>query len=440
MRAVYKLSSESANKENGRRAQLLAESPELADLHGRLERNAADKDARSRLVAAYIDDQLYWAAYELLTGAEAMDSLDAETNLSFARIWDVWGQYDLALKYAERTIAAGDESSSVYDVIGRINLHRKEPLEAIHWYTRAVEQGDNATMLANLGYAYILVSDWQKAKTNLERAIALDATLPEAHNNLAVVLMRLGDDKAALSELLKTAQAHVAFNNMGVLYMQESNLDQAEQFFQEALRLEPSYEIAERNLKMVQTVLPIAAAIPVIAIGNPAEDVKENLGLNCPPSEGATPSEVEELVPPTPIAMEMDLRGSPRIAETDAVHLDQQRGAQPIFADATALARVRAKSKVRENRGETPSAMAATVKDSKPENGLTDDHTPAVLESDGTACRYSRVSNAQRTFRSILSLDVQRLMIAGIIGLLLTTAAIAIRSNKAPLIAKVTPK
>src|SRR5262245_31943168 len=64
MRAVYKLSSESAAAQNSQRQELLAKVPQLAELVTRIEQNPTDSDARSQLVAAYMDHQLYWAAYD----------------------------------------------------------------------------------------------------------------------------------------------------------------------------------------------------------------------------------------------------------------------------------------------------------------------------------------------------------------------------------------
>jgi len=188
MRTVYRLSSEASHKQTEERAKLLSESPELADLAARVEHDPKDGDARSQLATAYINHQLYWAAYELLTDSQEVNLEDIDTNLNLAKIWDVWGEYDLALKHAERAIDNGASSSSAYELMGRIYLHRKAPSEAIGWYERAARQADDATVLANLGYAYLLLSDWEKARTSLTRAIELDRTLPEPHNNLAIVL------------------------------------------------------------------------------------------------------------------------------------------------------------------------------------------------------------------------------------------------------------
>src|SRR5215470_9768201 len=93
MRAIYKLSSESANKSAEERAALLTRLPELAELVKRVEKNSDDVQARSELVSAYMDHQMFWAAYELVTNAQAAGASDSDISLALARIWDVWGQY-----------------------------------------------------------------------------------------------------------------------------------------------------------------------------------------------------------------------------------------------------------------------------------------------------------------------------------------------------------
>jgi tetratricopeptide (TPR) repeat protein len=255
MRAVYRVSGESNNEQAEQRAALLSQFPELAELHRLIEQNPAATGARSRLASAYLDHQLHWAAYELLTNVPPMALDDSNTNLQLARVWDVWGQYDLALKHAERAIALGAASAHAYEVLGRIYLHRNEPAEAALYYKRAAQQDDNAAVLANLGYVYILLSDWENARTALEKSIELDSAIPEAHNNLAVVLTKLGDEKGALLHLSTTAEPFVALNNMGVLYWREQKIERAREFFEAALDVAPDYEIAQRNLQALQTLM-----------------------------------------------------------------------------------------------------------------------------------------------------------------------------------------
>jgi Flp pilus assembly protein TadD len=450
---VYKLSGESANKENDRRAQLLAEHPELSDLFIRIQQNAADKDARSQLVAAYFDHQLYWAAYELLTAADAMNEADSETNLNLARIWDVWGQYDLALRYGERAMAAGDSSPRALEIIGRIHLHRNEPAAAISWYTRAAEHSDNARVLANLGYAYILVSDWENAKTNLEKALTLDGTLPEPHNNLAVVLMKLGDDKAALSELQKTAPAHVAFNNMGVLYLQEQKLARAQELFEEALQLAPKYEVAQRNLSTLQALMP-PVPVPEALLDSPPQNARINVDGNCPATDEPGPTLVQtELQSTAPV--DTDFRGSKGMLETDVAPSAQQTVSELAPGDTAAPARLQIKKPQTIERIEHGAyekgtgkaggaAQIATTKAGEAQDTKstsTGGPMPTAFESNGMGCRSSGAARARHNNpRPAFNFDHQQLSMCGIIALLLGTAAAAVRRNKPSVIAKVTLK
>jgi tetratricopeptide (TPR) repeat protein len=409
MRAVYKVSSEKANEESDRRTQLLAQSPELAALDLRIQQNPADKEARSQLVAAYFDHQMHWAAYELLSAVEAKNEADSETSLGLARIWDVWGQYDLALKFGERAIAEGDSSARTLDVMGRIQLHRNDPAAAITWYTRAAQQGDSATIQANLGYAYLLVSDWAQAKATLEKAIALDGSLPEAHNNLAVVLIKLGDDKAALSELVKTAPAHVAFNNMGVLYLQEEQLVRAREYFEEALRLAPGYEIAERNLTDVEALLPVGSPVGE-SLDNAPEDVKEKPQMNCPVVDAvvATLAETE----PLPRTIDVDFMGSLGMVEAAPIP-------EPMFSDVVAPVRVKIK------KPRATEEVTGNVKDG--DGG----------ESNGIACPSTTKSARQKNSWWMVNLDDHRLGLYATIGLLLGAVTFAIRRNR-PSVEKIT--
>jgi len=441
---VYKLSGESANKDNDRRAQLLAEHPELSDLVTRIQQNAADKDARSQLVAAYFDHQLYWAAYELLTAADAMNEADSETDLNLARIWDVWGQYDLALKYGERAMADGDSSPRASEVIGRIYLHRNEPAAAISWYTRAAEHSDNARIVANLGYAYILVSDWENAKTNLEKAITLDESLPEPHNNLAVVLMKLGDDKAALSELQKTAPVHVAFNNMGVLYLQEQKLARAQELFEEALQLAPKYDVAQRNLGTVQALMPPSAAAEA-ELDSPPQNARVNVDGNCPARVEPGPTLVQtELQSSAPV--DTDFTGSRGMVETDVTPSDQQTVSGLAPGDTAVPARLQIKRpQTIEGAGKAGSTVQiATMKAGEAQDTKstsTGGPMPPAFESNGMSCRSSGTGKTHHNNqRSIFNFDHQQLSMCGIIALLSGTAAIAVRRNKPAVIAKVTLK
>jgi tetratricopeptide (TPR) repeat protein len=248
IRGIYKLSAE-ASVRSQQRAALLVEAPDLADWLDRAEQDPDDLEARSRVVAGYMSRRLYWGAYELLTASRSAEiSNDPDTNLNLAIIWDAWGVYDLAAQYADRAIAQGATSAGAYQVMGRIQLHRNDPTQALIWYSRSLEQERTPVVLANLGYAYMRKGEWDSARAALDEATALDDSLKEAHNNLALILSREGDETGALKHLLRAGSPAAAYNNMGVLHLRESRVVYARQYFEEALRLDPNHDLASRNL------------------------------------------------------------------------------------------------------------------------------------------------------------------------------------------------
>jgi tetratricopeptide (TPR) repeat protein len=278
IRTVYKLSSE-ASKQAEERSLLLSAAPELAPLVAQAEKDPTNTEARARIVSEYMSRHLYWSAYQLLTDTLPGHADDAATNMNLAMIWDAWGQYDLATQYGERAIANGMATAQIFETMGQISLHRNEPDQAITWYNQSLDRSRTATALANLGYAFLLKSEWDKSRANLEDAIALDDSLQEAHNNLAIVLSKMGDNTGALSHLLQTGRPAVAFNNLGVLYLDEKRLPDAQHYFEEALRLEPGYEMARRNLDAVQAsqaplpILDLSILIaPVSPMAQPSLD------------------------------------------------------------------------------------------------------------------------------------------------------------------------
>ena len=66
---------------------------------------------------------------------------------------------------------------------------------------------------------------------------------------------------------------------MGVLYLQEQKLARAQEFFKEALELDPTYDIAQRNLTTVQVLLPPAPVTE--ASPNPPQNARVNVNVNC---------------------------------------------------------------------------------------------------------------------------------------------------------------
>lgn len=90
--------------------------------------------------------------------------------------------------------------------LGHFAMLRGEVAEALRQYDRLVAiSPENAMGRCNRGIAFAALGRDQEARSDLEKTIALDASLDQAHANLGIVLIRLGEREHACSAF---AQAH----------------------------------------------------------------------------------------------------------------------------------------------------------------------------------------------------------------------------------------
>jgi Flp pilus assembly protein TadD len=77
----------------------------------------------------------------------------------------------------------------------------------------------------------------------------------EANVQLAVALVRASDHQAALPVLKSMIEARPeylpAYNNLSFVLAQLGRLDEAESVCRQALKIDPNYESAQRNLQLI---------------------------------------------------------------------------------------------------------------------------------------------------------------------------------------------
>jgi tetratricopeptide (TPR) repeat protein len=219
-RMVFKNSHEGAAQDSEAYDRLLKEDAKIEELAQHVDQNPNDLESKRQLALALVDHGLNRRAYELLSQLETALPADAVVALGMARVWEAWGDHGLARQYALRAIQSDAALAAAYDTLARIYLHTNDFSEAISAFLKAHElEPGNPIPLAEAGYAFLVRGDWQHAKTYLEQAIALDASLPEANNNLATALAQVQTPTEAMRA------------------------------FQEALKAEPEYAAAKSNLQ-----------------------------------------------------------------------------------------------------------------------------------------------------------------------------------------------
>ncbi|MDQ6787490.1 MAG: tetratricopeptide repeat protein [Acidobacteriota bacterium] len=118
------------------------------------------------------------------------------------------------------------------------NLALKEgqTQRAVKLLNDSIEISDNADKRMNLAYAYTRSSEIEKAITEAQNALRIDAKNAQAHYLLGRLFYTKGDYAAALPELEKTIIGAPDFDSayaLGVTYLQLKQLDRAKLLFEE---------------------------------------------------------------------------------------------------------------------------------------------------------------------------------------------------------------
>ncbi len=260
-RTVLKISSGPPVDHDAALAGLYQREPRLLELAGRLEANPADTEAMQTLAEAYLRDQLYLQAQRLFQRRQLIEPDNAAPYLGLASVWDAMGDWDVALEQAKRAVALEPKSPQSLELLGRIQLHRKEYDAALSSFRAALEIAPGSGALhANTGYVHMLRSEWEAARPYLQRAVEIDGSVPETRNNLGVVLGRLGDAEGALGQFRAVSDEASAHNNLGAVYLSMRDWAKAQEEFRKALACNPQHAKARSNLQEAGSHLPTRPA------------------------------------------------------------------------------------------------------------------------------------------------------------------------------------
>jgi tetratricopeptide (TPR) repeat protein len=187
---------------------------------------------------------------------------DPQAEVGVARVWDRWGDFGIAHQHAERAVILEPKSAEALEALGRISLHQNQLDQALSAFLSAIAiKPQSASLLSNAGYVFLKRGDLLQARLYLGNAVAVDDSLVEARNNLGIVLARLGQRDGALHEFMAVNDPAAAFNNLGVIYMEQKRWTEARDAFRKALALEPGHPKARANLVEAEAHVPIPTII-----------------------------------------------------------------------------------------------------------------------------------------------------------------------------------
>jgi tetratricopeptide (TPR) repeat protein len=279
IQATLKISRENTAVAEEALKQLHKRRPDLAELASRAAANGKDIDSRRLLAEAYMGEELLPYAFQMYQEIQSFKPDDSLAELGVARVWDRWGEYGLASQHAERAVVLEPRSAEALETLGRVHLHRNQMDQALSAFLSALEiKPQNAALMTNVGYVFLQRGDLTQARRYLERSIAVDDSIDESHNNLGIVLARMGERERALREFMAVNDPGAAFNNLGVVYLSQKRWGEARDAFRRALTLDPEQAKAKTNLAEAEAHMPLPAVINLAPLKDTSEVAKRQMG------------------------------------------------------------------------------------------------------------------------------------------------------------------
>jgi tetratricopeptide (TPR) repeat protein len=215
---------------------------------------------------------------------DAGPRLNASTYFAHGHLLERQGNYEGAVEQYQRALALSPNMVSARNRLGICLNKLGRHAEASAQFRLAIQQNHTDGYLQNnLGFSLYLEGKNIEALAALAAAIELQPDYGRAHMNKGIVLAKMGDYPAALTEFTLAAGEADAHYNLGVIQSEDGDYAAAAHSLESALKLNPGFEAARQQLRVVARLAAGVEASPVEA---PALAVVE-------PDDGAAP-------PPSP--------------------------------------------------------------------------------------------------------------------------------------------
>lgn len=116
-------------------------------------------------------------------------------------------------------------------------------------YREALKLSPNDAKVWNdAGYSYYLQNRWPDAERSLKMAVKLDNQTPKYHINLGLAFAASGKTNEAVNELASVVGPAAAHANVGFVLAGRGNRALARKHYEEALRIQPDFQVARTAL------------------------------------------------------------------------------------------------------------------------------------------------------------------------------------------------
>ena len=129
---------------------------------------------------------------------------------------------------------------------------------AVKYYRKALRyDSHDGELNFYTGFAYMKLKNYTEAAHHFKKSLETKLD-PSAFNNLGNIYLELGElekaEKAYKNALYTQVSRAYSLNNLGAIYQKMGYLDESYKMFKEALEASPKYEVARKNLRVVENL------------------------------------------------------------------------------------------------------------------------------------------------------------------------------------------
>ncbi len=162
--------------------------------------------------------------------------------------------YTDAKKYLQLAFKQEPDRWRTNNGLGIIADQEQDYQRAESFYQTALRSNPNSpTILTNLGFSNYKAGNYSQAESYYHKALSIDSNYGKAWSNLGLLFAKQEEYEKATKSFQKIMNRASAINNVGYLCMNEGKYRRAQIYFEEAIRLSPTYfPEAQKNLQEVK--------------------------------------------------------------------------------------------------------------------------------------------------------------------------------------------
>ncbi len=188
-----------------------------------------------------------------LKKAVELDPSDVDASLLLGMIYDLKHDSAKALSVYEAALEKKPDHPELNHEYGLSLLMSEKPQKAVAALERAKMSLDDAGLLGDLGYAYLLAGKSKEAAETLKEAVHRDGTKPEVVFNLARACFSAGDNDCAMNALIRLIRLAPKepgpYYNLGLLLEKQGKISKARKSIEKALKIAPGFVPAQKWIK-----------------------------------------------------------------------------------------------------------------------------------------------------------------------------------------------